>query len=491
RSKACGNNHWNPSGGFREDQFNAPVRLRVENADIKMRVATEFLSAWHTLLVLDNMETIQDGRILEFVQKLPPSNRCKVLLTSRMRTGGWELPISVQEFSLMELREFALAKALEMGVTISDSMEFMEQLRTATGGLPLAVQWVLGQLKLGIPANQILANVRSDGSPVLEFSFRNIWQRISSDARSVMVAQTVFEQPPTLQGLCIASHWDTERIVRALDELSDVTLVSGVRRQVDGKTVYVALPITQSFARNEASEFGVFERECQQRVNAYDQQMKLQDAEVRRFASTFERFGITSDSGKRAAILCSRGQAELFSGNTMMAEDLFKEARETAPDSAYVLAMCASYELARNRTGVASEYAERACERCTKLTGHLCYTVLARAYDVVRNRQKVVDCLAKALTYEPENVVTRHKYGVALSRNGKPADAIAEFTQIIDVEVIREPPRGTLLMALKTRALNFGRLGRAQEAAIDLAKGRQIIAKYPYLSEHATDFDEE
>ncbi|HUQ70917.1 MAG TPA: hypothetical protein VM165_15420, partial [Planctomycetaceae bacterium] len=24
--------HWNPSGGFREDQFNPPVRLRVENA---------------------------------------------------------------------------------------------------------------------------------------------------------------------------------------------------------------------------------------------------------------------------------------------------------------------------------------------------------------------------------------------------------------------------------------------------------------------------
>ncbi|MDZ4683531.1 MAG: hypothetical protein SH850_00485, partial [Planctomycetaceae bacterium] len=36
RSKACGNNHWNPSGGFREDQFNAPVRLRVENASGKL-----------------------------------------------------------------------------------------------------------------------------------------------------------------------------------------------------------------------------------------------------------------------------------------------------------------------------------------------------------------------------------------------------------------------------------------------------------------------
>ena len=42
-----------------------------QDLEDKQRIATEFLSAWKTLLVLDNMETVQDGRILSFIQGLP------------------------------------------------------------------------------------------------------------------------------------------------------------------------------------------------------------------------------------------------------------------------------------------------------------------------------------------------------------------------------------------------------------------------------------
>lgn len=456
----------------------------------KQALATEYLSAWSTLLVLDNMETVQDGRILDFVQNLPTSNRCKVVLTSRTRSGGWELPIAVHELGMSELREFSAAKSLEMHLELPEDESFFAGIRDATGGLPLAVQWVLGQLRHGGRPEEVFSSVRSAGSPVLEFSFRNIWQRLSADARAVMVALTVFDQPPTLQGLCIACQWDQDRVERAIEDLSDVTLVNSVRRN-DGKSVFVALPITLSFARNEAQEFGAFERECQQRVNRYDQEMKLQDAEVRRFAASFERYGLSSNVEKKAAILCSRGQAELFGGNVVLADSMFKEARETAPDSAYVLAMSASYELARNRIGVATEFAKRACGLATRSTGHLAYTVLARVYDVCRNRGAVIVALSKALEFEADNVVTRHKYGVALSRDGKPEEAIDQFSAIIASEQSRDIPGRTLLMALHTRALNLRRCGRLEEARADGKMAREIIAKYPFLSDQAYEFAED
>ena len=43
-----------------------------------------------------------------------------------------------------------------------------------------------------------------------------------------------------------------------------------------------------------------------------------------------------------------------------------KQAREMAPQIAYVFAMSASYELARNRVGLAMEHIEEACKLITK-----------------------------------------------------------------------------------------------------------------------------
>lgn len=56
--------------------------------DEKIEMVTKYLSAYKTLLVLDNMETVSDGRIMDFVQKLPPESKAKVLITSRVKTGG-------------------------------------------------------------------------------------------------------------------------------------------------------------------------------------------------------------------------------------------------------------------------------------------------------------------------------------------------------------------------------------------------------------------
>ncbi len=87
-----------------------------EDVEAQKVLATEILSAWSTLLILDNMETVQDGRILDFVQKLPPETKAKVLLTSRTKTGGWEIAISVNELKEDEVKEYLSVKSHEMAI---------------------------------------------------------------------------------------------------------------------------------------------------------------------------------------------------------------------------------------------------------------------------------------------------------------------------------------------------------------------------------------
>ena len=85
------------------DTFQEAIPTDLET---KRRAATEILEAWRVLLVLDNMETVGDGRILHFLQQLPLKAQAKVLLTSRQKTGGWELPMPVTELNVVEVREF-------------------------------------------------------------------------------------------------------------------------------------------------------------------------------------------------------------------------------------------------------------------------------------------------------------------------------------------------------------------------------------------------
>lgn len=466
--------------------------LESENVDLekKKHVAIDILMSYKTLLVLDNMETVSDGRILAFLQSFPVGCQSKALLTSRTKTGGWEQSIPVQELLQPELDEFIRIKSQELGVVFPIDRVTCDRIASVTGGLPLAVQWIIGRYRASQDIDNILNSLRNEASPVLEFSFRNIWESLSPDAQAILAVTTIFDSPPTVQQISIATEWPIERIERALAELTEVTLLTRNLQQSDGQTVFASLPITRSFAQYRFSAMGEFEARCRQRITKFNEQMRLQQSEVYRFTNTFEKFGLQADNERRAAILCTRGQSEMFSGNADNADLLFKQAQEMAPDSGYVLAMSASYELARNRIGRALELARAATRRATKKNGSLCYAILARVLDVQRDRPGRVEALEKALSFDGTDVITRHQYGVALSRDGRPQDAIGQFTIIIDQELRQPVPTPTLLMALKTRIINHRRLHQDVESKADLALAQEIIAKYPHLQSQARQFNE-
>lgn len=451
------------------------------NIEDKKRIAADYLSAWKTLLVLDNMETLSDGRVLDFLQNLPPKVQAKVLLTSRQKTGGWELPVPVRELGLEETTDFLRTKSAEMDADFPLGSSVCARVHEISGGLPLAIQWIIGRFKIDRDTKIVLERVRSRESPVLEFSFRNIWDGLSSDAQSVLGAMTIFDKPPTAQQLVVATEWPLERIERATADLADVTLLNRTTQQADGRIVYVALPITLSFAGHQLATMGSFESACRKRVNSFTEQLVLQESEVERFTSDFKRYGLESPNERKAATLCRLGQSEMFSGNTDAADTRFKQAQDFAPHSAYVYAMSASYKLARNRTAEALEFAKQACKLADRRTGGLAHYILAQVLRVNRDKRGRVEALKKAVEYEPNNVIYRHQLGVALSINGKTEDAIDVFTHIIDTEVKRKQPREALIMSLKTRIINLRRLGRFDEAWQDLALAEKLMQEHPYL----------
>lgn len=448
----------------------------------KKRTVIEILSAWKTLIVLDNMETVSDGRVLSFVQELPPSINSKILLTSRFKTGAWELPIPVIELRGEEVREFLQIKAGELGVPFPIDAETARRVESVSGGLPLAIQWIVGQYKGGARRlEDVLQKVKDRDSPVLEFSFRNIWNTLGAESKTVLAVLSIFDGQATAQDLGIATEMRADAIENALAELVDVTLVTRSMQPSDGRVLYSALPITMAFARNQLSTMGDLEIYSRRRVQQFNQQLDLQATELARFRSDFETYGIEAENERRAAILCRRAQSEVFAGRTEEAELLFRQARDLAPASSYVQAMTASFELTRGRIGEALDRVEEACRRATKKTGALCYSIKAQILDMQRDRRGRLEALERAIQYQPMDVFLRHQYGVALSRMGREQDAINEFTNIITQEQEKMPPSDTYIAALTTRIINLQRLNLLEEARKDLFLGKELLAKFPVL----------
>jgi tetratricopeptide (TPR) repeat protein len=359
----------------------------------------------------------------------------------------------------------------------------------ASGGLPLATQWIIGQYKKTRSLDQVIQSTKSKDSPVLEFSFRNIWAVLSPEARTVLAIMSIFDEPVTSRLVVLALEMQAEKVERALSDLVEVTLLNRTQH-ADGQILFSALPITLSFARNELAAMGDLETRSRQRVMRFNEQLELQASEVARFRGEFARYGIESPNEKRAAILCRQAESAFFAGNGDGAEVLFSQARELAPQSAYVLARSASYELARNRVGAALDRAKEACARATKRTGALCFGIKARILDVHHDRAGRVEALEQALTYDPDDAVLRHQYGVSLSRVGLEKEAIEQFNWIISVEEPKTPPRETLVMALTTRVINLRRLGRIEEASADIRRARELVTQHPHLRHASRKLDE-
>lgn len=448
----------------------------------KQRIAYDLLSAWKTLLVLDNMETVSDGRVLSFIQGLPVESKSRVVLTSRQKTGGWELALPVTEMKAPEMLDFVQLKARELGVFFPTDEATVLAVTRVSGGLPLAAQWIIGRYRNTGNLDLAFEGVNRKDSPVLEFSFRNIWSTLDVDARTVLAVMSIFDGPPTIHEIVVATEMTVDTVEKALSRLVDVTLVNPITQQSDGRKVYNSLPITLSFSRNQLASMGEVEVHARQRVQRFSEQMELQVFEITRFQGEFDKYGLLTPNEKRAAILCRRAESEMFSGNVDTAELIFQQARDLAPQSAYVYAKSAAYELARNQVGAALERIEEACSRADARTGALCYTVKARILDVQWDKSGRLLALEKALSYESTDPVLRHQYGVALSRVGRTQDAVMEFTKIIDLESKRIPVRETLIMALTTRIINYKRLGQFANARDDIQTAREFLVRHPHLS---------
>jgi LuxR family glucitol operon transcriptional activator len=220
------------------------------------------LAAQRTLLIVDNLETIEDKQdVLSFVYDLPPT--VKVVLTTREQ--ALFVPIRLESLPQPDGLCLIEHEAQEKGVRLS--LEEAKALYQKTSGVPAAIVYTVGQLAAGYILEDVLAKVTNATGDVARFCFESSVQRLRGQpCHRLLMTLALFPKPVLRETIAQIALSVPDLIITA-DGLAQLQQLSLVRQQ-QGR--YSLLPLTREYALAELASDPKIEQEVRSRwVNWY------------------------------------------------------------------------------------------------------------------------------------------------------------------------------------------------------------------------------
>src|SRR5215213_10632174 len=215
----------------------------------QIKRAYNLLARRTTLLVLDNFESLSKNEqhdILDFLRRSPIT--LKVVITSRERVSEGQI-IRLQGLSIKESHALLDWDGQQKDIHLTkDQSNYLVDL---TGGLPLALLWVQGQIAvLGYSVTQVLDKLSLDADiPILQYCFNHSWNLLGhADEKKLLFVLAL--QPESVSRIAlkeIGGIEDNDSFETAISELLQLSLI-----EHEHDTDYFSiLPLTRRFIRSQ------------------------------------------------------------------------------------------------------------------------------------------------------------------------------------------------------------------------------------------------
>jgi tetratricopeptide (TPR) repeat protein len=233
----------------------------------QIRRAYNLLARQTTLLVLDNFESLSKNEqrdILDFLRRSPIT--LKVVITSRERVSEGQV-IRLQGLSFEESHALLEWDAQQKNIHLTkDQSKYLVDL---TGGLPLALLWVQGQIAvLGYSVTQVLDKLSLDADiPILQYCFNHSWNLLGqSDAKKLLYILALQPDPISRFALQeIAGILTNEHYANEISHLLQLSLID----HEHDKDHFSILPLTRRFVRTQFPHDRKFIKQAEARITQY------------------------------------------------------------------------------------------------------------------------------------------------------------------------------------------------------------------------------
>ncbi len=190
------------------------------------------LQSEKALVILDNLESLTSehrDQVFTFLSRLPQG--CKAIVTSRRRNDVDARIIRLDKLSKAAALEFLATLAVDRALLARASMSERETLYEETGGNPLLMRWIAGQLGKGrcrtvASAFVFIRSAPSDNDP-LEFVFGDLLETFTENETKVLAA---------------LSHYTIAVEVKFIAELAGITNAAAQTALVDLSSRALVVP---------------------------------------------------------------------------------------------------------------------------------------------------------------------------------------------------------------------------------------------------------
>jgi len=181
----------------------------------------EYLTEFKLLLILDNLETVIDKRIVNFLERLPVGS--KVLITSRIGLGEFERRLKLEPLDSKEavnlLRSLIRLRGIES--LKSASPEHLRGLCSRMQNNPGYIKWFVSAVQAGTRPEEILDQPKL----FLDFCLANVYEYLSEYSKLTVKAMQSVAGNLSQAEIGVLTEIDILDLQRALHQLLSTNMI--------------------------------------------------------------------------------------------------------------------------------------------------------------------------------------------------------------------------------------------------------------------------
>ncbi|PKB70611.1 MAG: hypothetical protein BZY87_08725 [SAR202 cluster bacterium Io17-Chloro-G6] len=237
----------------------------------RLELVLEILGIAKCLVVLDNLETVRDTKISYFLANVPAPS--KVLITTRERIEESQRNLRLTALSHEGARDLLSELGIELDASelLNAKPEELDRFIERVGGIPLAMKLAAGRLATGVPLPSYINRLESGVAQqdILEFCFDESWTDLDPDSKLVLMATTLFAEPPSEEELRRVTDLPELRVRDAIGALTRRAFLNSEDDSAHETYRYSLLPLTADFVRRQLSADTLQETQLRDNHSAY------------------------------------------------------------------------------------------------------------------------------------------------------------------------------------------------------------------------------
>ncbi len=249
-------------------EFPDSKREPLEKKEIEARSLLEDANA---LLYVDNLETVDDLRIINFLDELPVGVRA-ITTSRRSMVRVAVRPVDVGPFDDEEAIQFIRNMSLVSGrpayVGALSTAE-CKSIRASCDGIALAIHWVLASASSAAEALSLAETLPSSGrrgEELLEFCFRRVFDSMPGDEKAVLQILSLFQRPSASETLLVGTSLGQTQLSDALGSLVTDSVIQRTFDADRNDYSYSLLPVARRFVYQEVCKAPATEKRIRTRL---------------------------------------------------------------------------------------------------------------------------------------------------------------------------------------------------------------------------------